>query len=138
MEKPEVTMMSREDFAKMVNDPSLDNNYVDNLELDVLENTGLSVPVIKNLDACILAAIEAGGTLDMYVWHDGDFCGTTHCRGGWAIHLAGAAGEALEEVMDAEASAACIYLASTGRVPDFYCDNEEALEDMRRCAAAQS
>lgn len=133
MAKPEVTMMSRDDFAKIAN-----NNYVNKTELDVLENTGLSVPVIKNLDACILAAIEAGGELDMTNWHDDGICGTTHCRGGWAIHLAGSAGYALEYALGIESAAACIYLASTGRVPDFFAMDEDALEDIRRCAAEQA
>ena len=37
-----------------------------------------------------LKAIEDGGKLDMSTWHR---CGTTHCRAGWAITLAGAAGD---------------------------------------------
>lgn len=38
------------------------------------------VPVVENVHAKILAAIEAGGTLDMWTWHT---CATTHCRAGW-------------------------------------------------------
>jgi hypothetical protein len=62
-------------------------------------------------------------------WH-GD-CGTTHCRAGWAIHLAGDAGYALEKQMGAPAAGALIYHASAGYVPDFYATNDDALADMR-------
>src|SRR6185437_15698362 len=49
------------------------------------------VPVVDQLDAKILAAIESGkGRLEMSRWHgdnprnaDGEACGTTHCRAGW-------------------------------------------------------
>jgi len=91
------------------------------------------VPVIEQLDAKILAALESGaGTLDMSTWHR---CETTHCRAGWAIALAGDAGAALEQRFGAEDAGRRIYLASTGRVPDFFANNEDALADMREQAA---
>lgn len=97
------------------------------------------VPVVENLDARILDAIAGGGVLDMSQWHgdggDGGACGTTHCRAGWAIHLAGAAGAELERRVDSEAAGRMIYLASTGRAPYFFGSNERALEDVTRCAA---
>lgn len=93
-----------------------------------------TVPVIPEIDARILAAIEAGGALEMGSWHT---CETTHCRAGWAIHLAGEAGYALERQTNAEHAGRMIYLASTGRVPHFYASNERALEDIRACAAEQ-
>jgi hypothetical protein len=97
------------------------------------------VPVVENLDAKILAAIDAGGTLEMSRWHgDGGSCGTTHCRAGFAIHLAGEAGYALERKYgDPEHAGMLIYRASTGRVPYFFASNEAALKDIRLCAAAQ-
>ena len=55
------------------------------------------VPVVENLDAKILAAIDAGGSLDMGAWHT---CQTTHCRAGWAIVLAGEKGKELERRWD--------------------------------------
>lgn len=62
-------------------------------------------------------------------------CGTTHCRAGSSIHLAGAAGYALEKRLgSAEEAGRAIYLASTGRVPYFFASNERALADIRRCA----
>ena len=92
------------------------------------------VPVIERLDAKILAVLDAGkGTLDMKNWHS---CETTHCRAGWAIHLAGPAGYKLEqELGDPAMAGRAIYRASTGRSPHFYADDKAATEDMRRCAA---
>ena len=89
-------------------------------------------PKIENLDSKILEAIEAGGDLNMGEWHT---CETTHCRAGWAIQLAGDAGRLLEEQHGAAIAGTLIYQASTGRVPDFHASNEEALADIKRCAA---
>ncbi len=95
-----------------------------------------SVPVIARLDAKILDAISKDGCrLDMSDWHHGDPCGTTHCRAGWAVHLAGTAGMELERRTSAERAGRAIYLASTGRSPHFFASNERALSDIKRCAA---
>jgi hypothetical protein len=100
------------------------------------------VPVVENLDRKILDAITTGGgELNMGAWHT---CETTHCRAGWAIHLAGPAGYALQEKLGgedrggAERAGRAIYRASTGRVPHFFADNESALEDIKRCAEEQA
>ena len=95
----------------------------------------MRVPVVPYIDAAILAAIDAGGTLNMAQWHT---CETTHCRAGWAITLAGPAGAALEDKIGAPAAGALIYAASRPgqRVPNFYADDAEALADLRACAAA--
>ncbi|HVC17680.1 MAG TPA: pentapeptide repeat-containing protein [Rhodanobacter sp.] len=93
------------------------------------------VPIIEHLDSRILATIEAGGKLNMGEWHS---CGTTHCRGGWAISLAGQAGAELEQKIGIANAATLIYLASTGRVPDFYCDNDTAMADIRTGAAKEN
>jgi hypothetical protein len=82
----------------------------------------------------ILAAIDQGGSLDMSTWHT---CETTHCRAGWAVHLAGSAGRLLEAQFGSGAAAALIHQASCPwmeKVPDFYASNEEALADIKRCA----
>jgi hypothetical protein len=71
----------------------------------------------------------------MGTWHT---CLTTHCRGGWSIELAGAAGRELEKEIGTERAAIAIYRASTGRIPWFYASNERALEDIRRCAAEEA
>jgi len=90
------------------------------------------VPVVEALDAKILAVIESGeGKLEMGNWHS---CETTHCRAGWAIHLAGKPGYELEVKYDSAVAGRMIYLASTGRAPHFYATNTAALEDIKRCA----
>jgi hypothetical protein len=98
-----------------------------------------TVPVVEQLDAKILAVITDGrGNLEMSDWHHGDACGTTHCRAGWAIVLAGPEGAALERQHGPEEAGRRIYLASTGRVPHFFASNERALDDLKHCAAEQS
>ena len=67
-------------------------------------------------------------------WHT---CDTTHCRAGWAVVLAGKEGKLLEEKTNTLFAAMAIYRASSDiRVSPtmFYTSNEEALEDMKRCA----
>jgi uncharacterized protein YjbI with pentapeptide repeats len=82
----------------------------------------------------VFEAARQDGALDMTCWHA---CGTTHCRAGWVVTLAGPGGAALEYVLGTSAAAAVIYMASDPnleRIPDFYCDNETALADMARLA----
>jgi hypothetical protein len=94
------------------------------------------VPVVADLDTKMLQSIEAASMiLDMANWHGS--CGTTHCRAGGAIHLAGAVGYALETQIGSERAGRAIYLASTGRTPYFFASNEAALADIRRCAAEE-
>ncbi len=95
-----------------------------------------SVPVVEALDAQILAAVEAGtGTLRMSTWHT---CETTHCRAGWAVHLAGKDGYALEQQHGPQRAGAMIYRASVGRVPHFFASYDRAMADLREQAAIQS
>jgi uncharacterized protein YjbI with pentapeptide repeats len=90
------------------------------------------VPFVPHLDRQILAAIAAGGELDMSDWHT---CATTHCRAGWAIALAGEAGRQLESRIGPRRAGAAIYRASTGRSPNFFVNDETAMKDIRACAA---
>lgn len=85
------------------------------------------VPIVPDIDRRILAALGKGGELCMPWWHT---CETTHCRAGWAIHLAGKAGYDLEEAVGPSAAAALIYQKSAGYVPDFYADENSALKDI--------
>jgi len=71
----------------------------------------------------------------MATWHQ---CETTHCRAGWAITLAGEAGQELEAKYGPQRAGAMIYRASTGRVPHFFATDARAMEDIRACAAEQS
>ena len=89
---------------------------------------------VPQLHQKILAAIDAGGSLEMGDWHT---CETTHCRAGWAIHLAGNIGRYLESLHGPAMAGALITQASCPwmeKVPDFYASNEDALADIRACA----
>jgi hypothetical protein len=67
-------------------------------------------------------------------WHS---CGTTHCRAGWAIHLGGDKGYALEKKVGPRTAGAMIYRASRpGKpAPWFFARTDDALADIRKCAA---
>ena len=95
------------------------------------------IPVIPNIDAAILNEInQQGCSLNMSDWHT---CETTHCRAGWAVHLAGDAGYDLDRRFGTNVAGAMIYNASRpGKpVPSFYANNGDALEDIEKCAAEQ-
>ena len=93
-------------------------------------------PVIDDIHAKVYAAASQPGALDMGSWH----CGTSHCRAGWVVTLAGQPGLDLEAKIGTPAAAMAIYMASdperwkNERLPDFYCDNATALADMARMA----
>jgi hypothetical protein len=81
----------------------------------------------------------------MDYWHDNDdwrertcaeeaVCGTTHCLAGWAVHLAGKEGYAIEKAFGWRAAGAAIYRASVGEVPHFFASNARAIEGLRRRA----
>ena len=81
----------------------------------------------------MLEAVTVTGKLDMGDWHK---CNTTHCRAGWAVHLAGEAGYALERFHNTALAAQLIYKASGAPISPvrFYEDNETAMADMKRLA----
>ena len=88
---------------------------------------------LPQLDAKILAAICAPGhALRMRRYHT---CDTTHCRSGWAIMIH-PMGRELEAAFGPWFAGAVIYLASTGSVPNFFASDDEAMADIKRCAAA--
>ena len=93
---------------------------------------------MPDIDATILDAVRRKDcALNMQAWHT---CDTTHCRAGWAIHLAGDAGYALEKRYGPDAAGALIYAASRpGKpVPDFYCEDDAAMADIEACAVASA
>ena len=102
------------------------------------------VPKIPNIHQSIYAAASQPHALDMSTWHGESACGTTHCRAGWVVALAGDGGKALEWAMGTPTAATLIYLASdpdrwkNERLPDFYCENGVALADMKRMADEES
>jgi hypothetical protein len=93
-------------------------------------------PVIEDIHAKVYAAASQPGALNMNMWH----CGTSHCRAGWVVTLAGKEGADLEAKIGTPAAAMAIYMASdperwkTERLPNFYCNNVTALADMARMA----
>lgn len=96
------------------------------------------VPNIDNIHKKILEAASRPKALDMSTWHT---CNTTHCRAGWAVHLAGDAGRMLEEQTSTLFAAMQIYKASSPiRVSPtrFFESNETAMADMKRCAEAEN
>jgi len=94
------------------------------------------IPVIENIHKKVYEATTIPpDALDMSTWHT---CGTTHCRGGWVVHLAGDAGYALEAYHNTLLAAQLIYSASGYEINPcrFYDNNKEALADMKRLAEA--
>ena len=97
----------------------------------------LEIPAVENLDRRILVQIDDNPrSLCMTSWHGS--CGTTHCRAGWAITLAGDSGKALESKIGPCAAGALIYHKSTGRVPNFFATDGEAIADIRERATSQA
>ena len=72
-------------------------------------------------------------------WHT---CNTTHCRGGWVVHLAGEAGYALERFHNTALAAQLIYRESSPDMPvsppRFYESNPVAMADMKRLAELEA
>jgi len=97
-----------------------------------------AVPVLPGIHQTVLQAVERPEALNMENWHS---CDTTHCRGGWVVHLAGEAGAKLEKETSTLFAAMQIYKASSpirvspGR---FFDSNDEAMADIRRCAEEEA
>lgn len=75
-------------------------------------------------------------------WHNEEAaCGTTHCRAGGVVALAGEAGAILENRTSTLFAAMQIYKKSSPiRVwpPSFFVANALALADMKRCAELEA
>jgi len=105
-------------------------------EADLRGAIGIRAPRLPHIDALILQQLDQPGCqLAMQDWHT---CETTHCRAGWAIHLAGEKGYALEDRVGPGVAGALIYAASRPDqpIPDFCATDDHALADLRRCALA--
>jgi hypothetical protein len=99
------------------------------------------LPRIPNIHQSIYNAAREEGALDMASWHRNGYCGTTHCRAGWAVVLAGEGGRVLEGIYGTNAAAALIYQASDSkleRIPNWIASNQDALDDMRVKAEAEA
>ncbi len=102
------------------------------------ENLGApAIPTIENIHQRVYEAASAPQALDMSNWHT---CGTTHCRAGWVVHLAGKAGYALERFHNTALAAQLIYRESGAPINParFYDNNDDALADMKRLAELSS
>ena len=87
------------------------------------------VDIDLTLPVKVAKAALREGALDMGAWHT---CNTTHCLAGWAVHLSGPAGYALEKVTSPSVAGA-ILCPSASHL--FYKSNEEALEWCRKTVA---
>ena len=95
------------------------------------------MPVIPDIHVRVYEAAKADGALDMNEWHkDGNYCGSTHCRAGWAVYLAGKEGRKLEKRTSTAFAAMQIFKAAGHPInPTRFFDNEtDALADMKRMA----
>ena len=98
--------------------------------------SGITIPTIDDIHVRLRDVIgEDGCRLKMSKWHSE--CGTTHCRAGWVVTLAGENGRALEEAAGTAIAAALIYMASDPTlpcIPDFHCEDALAFADIDRLA----
>jgi hypothetical protein len=69
------------------------------------------------------------GALNMGEWHS---CNTTHCLAGWAVHLSGPAGYALEKVTSPSVAGSILCPAASHL---FFGTNDQALEWCRETVA---
>jgi pentapeptide repeat protein len=106
--------------------------YLKGADLKGADLEGAYIPVIENLPGKILEVIEKPGcTLDMGRVH---VCDTTHCIAGWTVHLAGAAGYALEKKLGWAPAASLIWAKShKGPRPFFHGSNERAIQQLKKC-----
>ena len=80
--------------------------------------------------------------LDETVNEAGAYCGTTHCRAGWVVALAGKEGRELEQFHNTELAAMLIYDASCPQLPvspcRFFHSDNVAMDDMKRMAEEEA
>ena len=96
------------------------------------------VPIIFDIHKAVYAAASKPDALDMSAWHSE--CGTTHCRAGWVLTLAGKEGAELEKALGPNAAAALIYCASDPsleQVPDWFVNDTAALANMKMLQGAE-
>lgn len=105
----------------------------------------MAIPVIENIHQKVFEATKLPNALAMDNWHkddsvneEGAYCGTTHCRAGWVVTLAGKEGRDLELMTDTLFAAMQIYKKSAPTLevsPNrFFDSNDDAMKDMERCA----
>jgi len=101
--------------------------------------TDLEVPTIPDIHKKVYERIAKNPeSFDMHSWHSE--CGTTHCIAGHVVLLAGEAGIKLENQTQTLTAAELIYLKSDPnfqKMPNFYADNEEAIEELKKLAEVE-
>lgn len=92
-----------------------------------------ATPILENIHQKVYEAVSQPKALEMGNWHT---CGTTHCRGGWVVHLTGKAGYELERFHGTLLAAQLIYRESGQPINPcrFFDNNADALADMKRLA----
>jgi hypothetical protein len=85
----------------------------------------------RRLKAVAKAATATPEALNMQTWH----CGTAHCIAGWAVHLEGEAGHALEK--EVGTNAAGVILLGVEAATLFFLDNDTARAALRRVLAGE-
>lgn len=97
------------------------------------QKAALNIPVIEDIHRKVYEAASKPSALNMAEVHA---CETTHCRAGWAVHLAGEAGYELEKKTSWLFAAQQIYKASGYQISPcrFYDSNADAMADMARLA----
>jgi len=103
-----------------------------------------AIPIVENIHQKVYEAVSSKPeTFDMGSWHNTEAsCGTTHCRAGWVIHLAGEQGYALEKQTSPTFAALQIYKASCHELPvspyRFHEPNELAMANMKEYAEKEA
>ena len=122
-------------------------SFKENLKVDseTEHKAFAEIPKIENIHTKVLEAVKTEGyKLEMLEgWHkdekieNGTHCGTTHCRAGFVVFLAGPKGYELEKATSTEFAAKQIYKASSNikvSPTRFFEPNEVAMADIERCA----
>lgn len=131
-----VVMSSVAISAPFTEDASVGDANLRSVSMLNVTLSGKPLPVVPNIDAAILALIEEDpACFNMDVWRSD--CGTVLCRAGLAARLAGEAGEAMVQRFRHQAAGGLIYGGSRPGIPipDFFASNEDALKDIKACAA---
>ena len=123
-------------YANLEN-ANLENADLENANLKNadLKGADLEIPVIENIHQVVYDAVSKENALDMDDWHSA--CGTTHCRAGWVVILAGKEGKDLERKTSTATAAYLIYRKSDPDRDypiDFYCSDEKAMSDIKELA----
>lgn len=95
----------------------------------------MTPPIVEDLHRKVYEAASQPKALDMGSWHT---CGTTHCRAGWIVAIAGEAGFEYERAVGGDTAFAAMQIAKASGAPispvRFFDTDADALADMKRMA----